>query len=110
MTFTEVPLDDPRVAAALAELQALITAHYPTATFSTARGEDPEGMYLTATVDVDDTDDVVDQFIARLLDLQIEEGLPVYVIPVRPIARVAAELREHPVRPAPGSLFRTVHG
>ncbi len=39
-----------------------------------------------------DTDAVVDIFIDRLLDLQVEEQLPLYVIPVRPLERVLAEL------------------
>jgi hypothetical protein len=45
-------------------------------------------MYVLATVDVEDTDVVVEVYIDRLLDLQIDEGLAVYVVPVRPLARV----------------------
>jgi hypothetical protein len=39
---------------------------------------------VPATVDVEDTDAVVDVYIDRLVTLQIEEGLPVYVVPLRP--------------------------
>jgi hypothetical protein len=46
-------------------------------------GEDPEGLYVLATVDVDDTDAVVDVYIDRLLTLQIDDGLPIYVVPLR---------------------------
>lgn len=80
---------NPRVVSALSELQAIIRARYPSALFAVSRGEDPEGIYLTVTVDVEDTDVIVDLVIDRLLAIQIEESLPVYVIPVRPIARIA---------------------
>lgn len=81
---------DPRIQSALAELRGIIQQRHPTATFRVSLGDDPEGVYLTAVVDVEDTDVVVDLFIDRLLELQIEEELPVYVIPVRPPNRVAA--------------------
>jgi hypothetical protein len=76
-------LQTPRMQAALAELQALIQQAYPTATFAVTPGEDPEGLYVLATVDVDDTDAVVDVYIDRLLTLQIDDGLPIYVVPLR---------------------------
>jgi hypothetical protein len=82
----------PHLQAAVAEIQGLIQQHYPTASFQVMHGEDPEGMYMIVTVDVEDTDVVVDVYIDRLLELQINDGLPVYVVPVRPLARVA-ELR-----------------
>lgn len=44
----------PRIAEALVELQELISSRYPGAAFSISDGEDPEGFYLTATVDVED--------------------------------------------------------
>lgn len=40
-----------------------------------------------------DTDEVFEVVVGRLLEMQVEEGLSVYVIPVRPLARVAAEVR-----------------
>lgn len=82
----------PRVQAALAELRGMISAVHPTAEFTVSRGDDPEGIYLTATVDVDDTDEVVDLFIERLLDMQIDEGLQIYVVPVEPLERVLARM------------------
>ena len=58
-----------------------------------------------ATVDIADTDEVVDVIGDRLLELQVDEGLPVYVTPLRPIARVIAQLREReaatPLAPLP---------
>lgn len=68
----------------------MITEHWPSATFSVSRGEDnPEGIHLNTTVDIEDTDEVADLVIDRLLELQIDEGLPIHVIPIRPIERVA---------------------
>ena len=81
---------EPRIEAAIAELAELVRRRYPEATFEVTQEEDPEGTYLTATVDVEDTDEVVDVFIDRMVDLQVKDGLPVYVIPVRPIERAAA--------------------
>ena len=82
--------EDPRIGRAVAELQATIRAKYPAATFEVGRGDDPDGTYVWATVDVEDTDEVIDLVIDRLLELQVEERLPVYLIPVRPPERVAA--------------------
>ena len=84
---------DARVQQAIDELQQLIQGRYPAAIFSLYRGEDPEGTYLKATVDVDDTDEVVDLFIDRLIDLQVEERLPIYVVTTRPVERVLEQMR-----------------
>ena len=86
---SRIASDDPRVQAAVVELQALIQQHYPAATFQETLGEDPEGTYLMATVDVEDTDDVVDVYIERLLEFQVDDGLSVYIVPVRPLNRVS---------------------
>ena len=102
MMVERIQEDDPRVQNALADLQGLIHRRYPGATFAVAPGEDPDGVYLTATVDVEDTDEVVDTIIDRLLEIQVEERLPVYVIPVRPLARVLEELE----RPRPRRRLR----
>ena len=85
---------DRRVEAALAELQRLIEKRYPDATFVVFHGEDPEGLYLRATVDVEDTDEVMDAVVDRLHELQVEEELPVYVLPVRTPEREAALLEQ----------------
>ena len=76
------------------ELKAIIQRHYPGASFVITEGDDPEGIYLKPIVDVDDTEEVFDTVAVRLLELQIDEELPVYVIPVRPIERVARMVRE----------------
>ena len=88
MRAEPLDLSTPRMQAAIEELQRLIQQHYPEATFQVESGDDPTGMYVLATIDVEDTDVVVDVYIDRLLELQIDEGLAVYVVPVRPLARV----------------------
>ncbi len=88
--------DHPRMKAALSELQTIIRKRYPAATFTISHGEDPEGVYLTATVDVEDTDAIVDLVIYRLVTIQVEESLPVYFVPARPPAQIAS-LQRHSV-------------
>jgi len=64
--------------------------HYPNTTFAVVHGDDHTGMYVLATVDAEDTEAVVDVYVDRLLELQIDAGLAVYRVPVRPLARVLA--------------------
>ena len=103
MTLTSHVTMSPRMVEAVAELKALILDQYPEATFDIGQGEDPEGVYLTAIVDVDDRGEVIDLFLDRLVDLQVDEGLPLFVVPVRTPARTAALLAQEP--PVPGALF-----
>ncbi len=95
----------PRMDEAVRELQGLISASFPDATFAVEEGSDPEGVYVVATVDVPDTDEVVAAVGDRLVAMQVDEGIPVYVTPLRPIARVVAQLRERetvgPLAPLP---------
>jgi hypothetical protein len=94
---------------AVHELKDLITARFPQATFVFEEGFDPEGIYLVTTVDIADTDEVITAIGDRLLALQVDEGLPLYVTPLRPLERVLAELRERTTAtaplPAPQSLI-----
>lgn len=76
---------DPRVLAAIAEFERLISDRYPEATFEVMYGDDPDGIYLMATVDLEDTLQVLDTIMDRMLEVQIDEELPVYVIPIRPL-------------------------
>jgi hypothetical protein len=66
----------PALEAAIAEIEELIFHRYSDAIFEVGEGDDPEGIYLNATVDVADMGDVVDLFLDRLVELQVEEGLP----------------------------------
>ncbi len=97
MTAERTPTSDPRLLEALDELRALIQRRYPEASFDVSRGvDDPDAIHLIATVDVDDLDEVVDLVIERELELQVQQRLPVHVIPVRPAGRALEEL----LRPA----------
>lgn len=83
---------DPRIERAVSDLQAMIRNRYPAASFKVTQGDDPAGTYLWATVDLDDPDEVVDAVIERVVDLQVEERLPIHLVPIRPLERVLAEL------------------
>jgi hypothetical protein len=100
MTAERLSQTDSRLHRGLDELRGIIQQRYPDATFEVSRGsDDPEAIHLTATVDVEDTEEVVDLVIDRMMELQIEEGLPIFVIPVRPHSRALEQLR----RPLPSS-------
>jgi hypothetical protein len=77
-----IDTQDTTVVDAIAELSGLISARYPEARFSVELGEDPAGTYVLATVDADDLDEVMDVYIDRLIDLQIDHGLRLHVIPL----------------------------
>lgn len=84
----------PRVQGALDELRSTITERYPTASFAISRDvEEPENVHLMTTVDLDDPEEVLDLVIDRLIELQVEERIPVHVIPIRTPERILAELR-----------------
>ena len=97
MTTTTSPLTEPRMAAAIAELTNLILRSYPDATFAPEVDEDGRTIFIMATVDVDDPDEVTDLFVDRLVTLQVDEGLPLHIVPIRTPARLEklmAELRQ----------------
>lgn len=82
-----------RITAAIAELQELIRSRFPDSEFRIEQGRDePDAVHLVVTADVEDPDVVVDLVIDRVLELQIDEGVPVHVIPLRAHGRVIAEL------------------
>ena len=84
----------PAMEKAVNELKGTISERFPQASFVVEEGFDPKGIFLVTTVDIADTDEVIDVIGDRLLELQVEEGLPIYVTPLRPIQRVVEELRE----------------
>lgn len=90
----------PTIEAAIAEIEGLIRATYPNASFNVVQGDDPEGLYLIITVDAANHDDVVDCYVEQLLEFQIEDELPLYVFPVRPLDRVLVDQRSNPPRAA----------
>lgn len=91
MSAERATMGDPRIDEAVTELKEMIRERYPKASFATTHGDDPEGVYLTAIVDVEDTEEVFDVVVDRLLAMEIEEGLPIYVVAVRPPERVLQE-------------------
>lgn len=83
-----------RVNRALNELADIVRGTHPDATFEVVSAQDDPGIvHLLARVDVDDPDEVADLVMDRMLEMQVEEGLPVYLIPLRTPERIAA-LRE----------------
>ena len=84
----------PRLEEAIAEMKQRILDHFPTTTFEMYQGEDPVGIYLMAIVDTDDLEEVMDLYSSRLVDLQVEEGLPLFVIPEPTPERNAATIAE----------------
>jgi hypothetical protein len=95
----------PRMEEAVQELKGMITTRFPLAGFVVEEGADPKGIYLVTTVDIADTDEVIDLVGDRLVELQVDEGLPIYVTPLRPIARVVAQLREREAAGLPAPLI-----
>jgi len=69
----------------------MILARHPETTFSVGEPDEHGVVFVSDMVDVDDPDDVTAIFIDRLVDLLVEDGLPVYVVPVRTPAREAIE-------------------
>jgi len=94
----------PAMEKAVNELKGSISARFPQASFVVEEGFDPQGIYLVTTVDIADTDEVMDVIGDQLVELQVDEGLPIYVTPLRPIQRVIAELREREQAPSPSPL------
>ena len=88
------PKVSQRMHRALTELQDLVREHYPDASFRVVRSaDDARAIHLLTTVDVPDTTEVVDVVLERVLAFQIDQGLPIHVIPLRPRARVLEMLR-----------------
>jgi hypothetical protein len=45
------------------------------------------GIHLIATVDLEDLGEERDLYRDRIVDMQVDEGLPLYIVAVRPIER-----------------------
>ena len=82
-------LESPLVRTAIEDLKRLVLAHYPSATFTVEPSvDDPYAIHLVTTVETLDTTDVLDTVFDRMMEIQIEQGLPIFVIPVRPVEPV----------------------
>jgi hypothetical protein len=55
-------------------------------------------------VDIVDTDEVTALVGDRLVELQVDEGLQLYVTPLRPVERVVAQLREREAATPPALI------
>jgi hypothetical protein len=67
---------------AIAEVEARIRAVYPEATFRLVEGEDPIGLYLDAYTDAEDAFAVLDLISDWLVDLSVNAGVHLHVIPL----------------------------
>lgn len=81
--------------AATEELQGLIRTRYSEAIFSPELGEGGEAVFNWTTVDLLDTDEVMDLCVDRVVDLIVEEGVPVHIIPIRTPERTENARREN---------------
>ncbi|MSQ26877.1 MAG: hypothetical protein EXR51_01895 [Dehalococcoidia bacterium] len=93
MSTESTQFADARTMQAIAELQTMLLAVHPDALFEVCHGEDPEGVNLTVTVDVEDTTEVLDIVLERMVEMQVDEGIPIYVVPVRPLDSELRQLR-----------------
>lgn len=85
---------DPRTQQAIEEIRGLISERYPGTHFRLARGDDePTNIHLITTVDLDDPGEVSDLVSERLVELQVDERIPLYVIPIRTPERIVKELQ-----------------
>ena len=67
---------------AIAEVEARIRAVYPEATFRLVEGEDPLGLYLDAYTDAEDAFAVLDLISDWLVDLSVDAGVHLHLIPL----------------------------
>jgi hypothetical protein len=86
---------DDRMQAAVDEMKHLIASNFPVVEFSVHQGEESERIHLDAVLDMDETLEVLDLILGRMVELQIEEGLPLVVIPLPTLERNAALLERH---------------
>ncbi|HUG13380.1 MAG TPA: hypothetical protein VMM78_00065 [Thermomicrobiales bacterium] len=88
-----------QIDAAVAELKRLVLQYYPDARFRVECGiDDPKAIHLVAIMDFEDTFDVLDRVSDRVMEIQIDDGVPIFVIPLRPNDRTLAMMSEaHPL-------------
>lgn len=77
-------INEPRMQDAIAEIKALVVSRYPDATFEAFPSANVNGVYLRMIVDIEEPGDVSDLVLARVVEMQLDEELPIYPIPERP--------------------------
>ena len=81
------------VQAAARELKAAILDKYPTAKFRLARAADSRRSWnLWTMVNIEDLDEVSDLITERTLDMRVERGIPIHVVPIRGSVEPSSEL------------------
>jgi hypothetical protein len=73
---------DERTQQAIDEVQDVIKAAFPEAAFQVHRGDDPAGIYIDAYTKAESGFDVLDLIGDRLVDLCVDEGLGIHVVPL----------------------------
>jgi hypothetical protein len=76
---------DERKQRAIDEIQTTIKTTFPEAEFRVHHGEDPEGIYIDVYTKTDDGFAVLDLVSDRLVDLNVEERLGIYVVPLHKV-------------------------
>jgi hypothetical protein len=66
----------------IAEVRARITAVYPEAQFQVRTGQEPTGIYIDVYTHADDGFCVLELVSDWLVDLSVDEGLDVHVVPL----------------------------
>lgn len=80
-----IDTEEREILRGIAEMERLILAAFPDARFAVELGEDPVGTYLVAEVEANDLDEVMDVYVDRLIELQVEDGLRLHVLPILPV-------------------------
>jgi hypothetical protein len=73
---------NPRLQEVITEAQARIVSVYPEAKFQLRAGQEPAGIYLDAYTNADDGFCVLELVSDWLVDLSVEEGLDLHVVPL----------------------------
>jgi hypothetical protein len=73
---------EERTQLAIDEVQDEIKAALPEAALKVARGDDPAGIYIDASTKAEHGFDVLDVIGDRLVDLGVEAGLSISVVPL----------------------------
>jgi len=80
-----------RARAAIDELKHSILSRHSDATFIVHPGfDDPRSISLEVYVDLDDPHQILEEIIDRVVDIQVDEGIPLHVLPLHTPERALA--------------------
>lgn len=86
---------DKRALVFVDELKKTILERHPEATFELGPGgENPTAIFLDAYVDLDDPFEILDEIGERVVDIQVDEGIPLFVMPRQSPDRARAYERQ----------------